>query len=176
MLPALRALVTALVAFLAVALGAVPAAADDDAPAASDLVLVGVGGLHWSDVDRTTTPTLWRMNTEGSVGSISVHTGSPVTCPVDAWLTISAGRRTIEMFRCQSFSPSTAGSLTLKYMNGVTLVLPRALLVDVLRDVSMYHVGMPNPAAAHSASLGTGSTGGVDVKPIEYALLPASVG
>ena len=93
MLPTLRALVTALVAFLAVALGAAQASADDDAPAASDLVLVGVGGLHWSDIDRTTTPTLWRMIAEGSVGSISVHTSGPVTCPLDAWLTISAGRR-----------------------------------------------------------------------------------
>ncbi|MEN0130400.1 MAG: hypothetical protein AAGC49_13230 [Brevundimonas sp.] len=92
MLPTLRALVTALLTFLAVALGAVQATAEESAPEHADLVLVGVGGLHWSDVDRTATPTLWRMITEGSVGSISVH-AAPVTCPVDAWLTISASRR-----------------------------------------------------------------------------------
>ena len=88
-----RALITALVACLAVALGAGSASADDQAAPAEPVVLVGVGGLHWSDVDRTATPTLWRMITGGSVGSISVHTANPVTCPVDAWLTISAGRR-----------------------------------------------------------------------------------
>src|SRR5665648_1292516 len=47
------------------------------------------------DVERATMPTLWRMVSEGSVASISVRTGSPQTCPVDAWLTLSAGRRTV---------------------------------------------------------------------------------
>jgi len=89
-----RALITACVAMLPLGAVASPAVAGTDTPpTTSDVVLVGVGGLHWSDVDRTATPTLWRMIANGSVGSISVHTSDPVTCPVDAWLTISAGRR-----------------------------------------------------------------------------------
>lgn len=83
------ALAVGLLALLALVVPAGAAhAADDDG-----LVLVGVGGLHWSDIDRTTTPQLWGMVSEGSVGSISVHALAKVTCPLDAWLTISAASR-----------------------------------------------------------------------------------
>ncbi len=57
------------------------------------LVVVGVGGLRWPDVSRGSTPTLWRMIGDGSVASLNVRTAAPFTCPLDAWLTLSAGRR-----------------------------------------------------------------------------------
>ncbi len=63
--------------------------------AASGVVLVGTGDLHWTDIDRAATPTLWRLVSTGSVGSVSVRTVGAQTCPVDAWLTVSAGRRTV---------------------------------------------------------------------------------
>ena len=57
-------------------------------------VLVGVAGLRWTDVNPTTVPHLWSMLGSSSVGSINVRTGAgPVTCPLDAWLTLSAGQR-----------------------------------------------------------------------------------
>lgn len=68
---------------------AVPGTDDYGAP----LVVVGVGGLRWPDVSRSRTPVLWRMVGSGSVGSLNVRTAAAVTCPVDAWLTLSAGRR-----------------------------------------------------------------------------------
>ncbi|WP_156044222.1 hypothetical protein [Cellulomonas sp. HZM] len=86
-------LVTAVLVALAGMSVAGPAAADAPSAPVPPVVLVGVGGLQWSDVDRSATPTLWRMVGEGSVGSISVHTARPVSCPLDAWLTVSAGRR-----------------------------------------------------------------------------------
>lgn len=65
-------------------------------PAVSDgVVLVGTDGLHWTDIDRTTTPTLWRMVSTGAVGSASVRTGGAQSCPIDAWLTLSAASRTM---------------------------------------------------------------------------------
>jgi len=89
-----------------------PAAPDDNAstpeptdPASPGLVIVGTGGVYWTDVEHATMPTLWRMVSEGSVASISVRTGNPQTCPVDAWLTLSAGRRTLA-----SVVESTPGS------------------------------------------------------------------
>ncbi|WP_051275158.1 hypothetical protein [Cellulomonas sp. URHD0024] len=88
-----RALITAAVGLMIVVVGAGHASAETEPATPADLVLVGVGGLHWSDVDRTATPTLWRMIEQGSVGSISVHTANPITCPADGWLTISAGGR-----------------------------------------------------------------------------------
>jgi hypothetical protein len=59
------------------------------------VVVVGVAGLRWTDVSRSTTPNLWHMIGGGSVASINVRTAAPATCPLDAWLTLSAGTRTV---------------------------------------------------------------------------------
>ncbi|MCK9795088.1 hypothetical protein M1843_15165 [Isoptericola sp. 4D.3] len=69
---------------------------DDGAAAAPDapLVLAGVSGLQWSDVDASRTPNLWRLIGRGSVASIAVRTLTP-TCPTDAWLTLSAGSKLV---------------------------------------------------------------------------------
>jgi hypothetical protein len=75
----------------------------DDAAVPAPIVLIGVGGLRWSDIDSQETPTLWGLVGRGSVGSISVRTVKPVTCPIDAWLTLSAGERALG-------SPSVAAS------------------------------------------------------------------
>lgn len=71
-----------------------PTQAEEPAPAAP-VVVVGVAGLRWTDVSRSTTPTLWHMIGGGSVASINVRTAAPATCPLDAWLTLSAGSRTV---------------------------------------------------------------------------------
>ena len=63
------------------------------APAASHVVLVGIGGLRWSDVSPTTTPALWRLAGQGSVGSLVVSGIHPRTCPADGWLTLNAAAR-----------------------------------------------------------------------------------
>lgn len=60
---------------------------------AAPTVLVGVAGLRWTDVGRSTTPTLWTMIDEGAVASMSVGLGSTAICPLDAWTALSAGRR-----------------------------------------------------------------------------------
>ena len=62
-------------------------------PAASHVVLVGIGGLRWSDVSPTTTPALWRLAGQGSVGSLVVSGIHPRTCPADGWLTLNAAAR-----------------------------------------------------------------------------------
>ncbi len=88
-----------MVAAFATLLGAAgPALAVGDARTSTDAqtpaVLVGVAGLQWSDVDAARTPNLWRLVGSGSVASVSVRTLTP-TCPVDAWLTLSAGGRVV---------------------------------------------------------------------------------
>lgn len=93
----LAVVLTALVVLLGLAAPA--PAASTTAPAqtaveeAEPVVLVGVAGLRWTDVSRVTTPTLWSSIAGGSVASLNVRTAAPVTCPLDAWLTVSAGRR-----------------------------------------------------------------------------------
>lgn len=66
-----------------------------EAEPAAPVVVVGVAGLRWTDVSRSTTPNLWHMIGGGSVASINVRTAAPATCPLDAWLTLSAGSRTV---------------------------------------------------------------------------------
>jgi hypothetical protein len=55
------------------------------------VVVVGVPGLSWHDVQAS--PELTALVSQSHVGSITVKTAGPHTCPVDGWLTISAGTR-----------------------------------------------------------------------------------
>ncbi len=57
------------------------------------VVVVGVPGLLWSDVDREGTPALWGLVEDGSSAALSVRTTRRLTCPSDGWLTVSAGQR-----------------------------------------------------------------------------------
>jgi hypothetical protein len=68
-------------------------AAGPHAAAAIHVVLVGIGGLLWSDVSPTITPALWRLAGRGSVGSLVVSGIHPRTCPADGWLTLNAAAR-----------------------------------------------------------------------------------
>jgi hypothetical protein len=85
----------------------------EDAATLGPVVLIGVGGLRWSDIDAEETPTLWGLVGRGSVGSISVRTVKPVTCPIDAWLTLSAGQRALgSPSSAPAVSPSPLGDAT----------------------------------------------------------------
>ncbi|GAA4182673.1 hypothetical protein GCM10022252_08950 [Streptosporangium oxazolinicum] len=61
------------------------------------VVIVGVPGLEWSDLDRVRTPNLWKLVGEGGSASMSTRAVPPpergITCPVAGWLTLSAGQR-----------------------------------------------------------------------------------
>ncbi|MCO6007421.1 hypothetical protein NE236_20795 [Actinoallomurus purpureus] len=57
------------------------------------VLLIGVPGLRWDDIRRTGTPNLWNLTGQAAVGSLSVKTVAGHTCPIDGWLTISAGQR-----------------------------------------------------------------------------------
>lgn len=61
------------------------------APAARSVVVVGVAGLRWDDLDPGRTPTLARLARAGSVGALSVRAAPEVTCPGEGWLTLGAG-------------------------------------------------------------------------------------
>jgi hypothetical protein len=79
---------------------AAPAAHPAAAPAAGTLVepttpiiLIGTGGLTWSDVSSKGTPALWSLLRDGSTAAVSVRSVFPNTCPIDGWLSLSAGDR-----------------------------------------------------------------------------------
>ncbi|MEW9555982.1 hypothetical protein [Nonomuraea sp. NPDC050783] len=61
------------------------------------VVVVGVPGLQWSDLDEARTPALWKLAAQGSSASLSTRAVPPpdrgITCPAAGWLTVSAGQR-----------------------------------------------------------------------------------
>ncbi|MBE3075793.1 MAG: hypothetical protein IMZ75_12765, partial [Actinobacteria bacterium] len=57
------------------------------------IVVIGTGGLSWSDVSPRATPTLWSLLRDGATASLTVHSVHANTCPVDGWLTLSAGEQ-----------------------------------------------------------------------------------
>jgi hypothetical protein len=87
-----RTLATALVAAAVTVTGLLgfgrPAAAT---PRADSVVIVGVPGLRWDDVDARRTPALADLARRGSVAALSVRSAPPVTCPAEGWLTLGAG-------------------------------------------------------------------------------------
>ncbi|MEU5881125.1 hypothetical protein [Spirillospora sp. NPDC047279] len=61
--------------------------------ATSPTVIIGIPGLRWNDITETGTPALWALTGKGGAGALSVRTTRPNTCPMDGWLTLSAGQR-----------------------------------------------------------------------------------
>ena len=57
------------------------------------IVVIGTGGLSWSDVSARATPTLWSLLRNGATAAMSVRSVHANTCPVDGWLTLSAGEQ-----------------------------------------------------------------------------------
>ncbi|NYE45287.1 hypothetical protein HDA32_000407 [Spinactinospora alkalitolerans] len=60
---------------------------------AGPVVLVGVPGLMWEEIDAETMPNLWALAQESAIGNMSIRTVTSRTCPVDGWLSVSAGQR-----------------------------------------------------------------------------------
>lgn len=64
-----------------------------DKQATGPIVVIGTGGLSWSDISPRTTPTLWSLLRDGATAALTVHSVHANTCPVDGWLTLSAGEQ-----------------------------------------------------------------------------------
>jgi len=62
-------------------------------PRADYVIMVGVPGLRWDDIDRVRTPTLWKLAERGTIGALAVHSAAKTTCPADGWVTLGAGNR-----------------------------------------------------------------------------------
>jgi len=69
------------------------------------VVIVGISGLRWTFATPETTPTLWRLASGGSVGSLVDYAQQPVACPDDGWLTLNSGARAEGPRPCASLPP-----------------------------------------------------------------------
>ena len=70
-----------------------PSHTSSEADGADAAILIGTGGIIWADVNETTTPHLWGVLRDGSGAALTVRSVNTATCPVDAWLGVSAGER-----------------------------------------------------------------------------------
>ena len=69
-----------------------PEDTDEALPDTVDSVIVlGVGGLTWTDIDADTTPNLAELARNGSLAELNTDSGRNFTCALDGWLTLSAG-------------------------------------------------------------------------------------
>ena len=57
------------------------------------LVVIGTGGMSAADIDPARTPNLWALLRAGSSAALNITAVHVNTCPVDGWLTLSAGGR-----------------------------------------------------------------------------------
>lgn len=56
-------------------------------------VLIGTGGITWTDVSQKATPNLWQLLRDGSSAAMSIRSVETNTCPIDGWLGLSAASR-----------------------------------------------------------------------------------
>jgi hypothetical protein len=69
-----------------------PAAAAEPDEAAG-IIVVGIPGLNWTDIDPAVTPNLWDLAGSGATAAMSVRTIGSWTCPEAAWVSLGAGER-----------------------------------------------------------------------------------
>ncbi len=87
----LRRLLWSAVALVTVGTACASPAQAADQDLLAKVVVIGVPGLSWFDVQSS--PELTALVNQAHVGSITVKTAAPHTCAIDGWLTISAGTR-----------------------------------------------------------------------------------
>ena len=93
----LRGAVLALVLSLAGILLATPAQAADEESPVPPVLLIGMTGVRWDDVTTLTTPALWSLSREGSVGLVAARSVASRSCPADGWLAVSSGTRAADV-------------------------------------------------------------------------------
>ncbi|HEX2145907.1 MAG TPA: hypothetical protein VHG10_15520, partial [Glycomyces sp.] len=83
----------AALAVVCAALAMPPAAAAAEEDEAAGVIIVGVPGLAWTDVDASVTPRLWELAGAGATAAMSVRTIGSWTCPEAGWVSLGAGER-----------------------------------------------------------------------------------
>ncbi len=74
-----------------------PVVAAEVGATTAPVVLVGVTGLRWDDVTTLTTPTLWDLSRDGSIGLVAARSVASRSCPADGWLAVSSGERASDL-------------------------------------------------------------------------------
>src|SRR6266702_5018071 len=137
------------------------AVAGDPQPAAAaapppHVVLIGIGGLRWSDVSPANTPRLWHLAAEGSIGSLVVSGINPRTCPADGWLTLNAAARSSLPHSAAGPCPASPGVITQPALAPPRTPMPAQVpqLPSLIRYNARFHYNPQWGLLARSAGAG----------------------
>ncbi|GLI03662.1 hypothetical protein [Phytohabitans aurantiacus] len=144
--------------------GGPAAAAPAPSPAPVDYVIIaGVAGLRWEDIDAQNTPTLWAMAERGSIGSLSVRSAQQPTCPLDGWVTLGAGNRAAWVTSTPSRTPPPVCArrdVTVERPDGIGAYLPEVRQVVRYNQEQMPYGAVPGALAESvrcTVAVGTGA-------------------
>lgn len=79
------------------AVAADDAAGDAAGTPAVPVVLIGITGVRWDDVQTLSTPALWDLSRTAGLGLVAARSVSTTSCPADGWLGVSAGARLADL-------------------------------------------------------------------------------
>ncbi|GAA2155150.1 MULTISPECIES: hypothetical protein [Glycomyces] len=99
------------------------------------VVLLGVNGLTWTDIDTETTPNLAALAADGSLAELNTNSGRSFTCALDGWLTLSAGASAVSDPYGQGSSCEPVFSDQIKVEDGAATVEDMKDLVTLNRDL-----------------------------------------
>lgn len=136
-----------LLVLLTVLLGLPSAAAAADGPTADRVLVVGVPGLTWSDVDPEGTPELWAMAKDAAIGALSVRAARSTTCILDGWATLGAGNRARVPGPDEGLPPVPLPTVPLPDDQAAPTPAPDGAESDPPMDTSLSHCGLQERAA-----------------------------
>jgi hypothetical protein len=136
-----------------------PEDADDSLPETVDSVVVlGVGGLTWTDIDAESTPNLAALAENGSLAELNTDSGRNFTCALDGWLTLSAGAPAVSDPYGES---ADCGQVTADYISvsgSTATVADMADLVTLNRDLDQgTELGMLAAGTTCATAIGSGA-------------------
>ncbi|SCX54078.1 hypothetical protein SAMN03159343_2999 [Klenkia marina] len=140
-----RRAVAVLLAVLGLLVGLVDPAAAAEEPTADRVVVIGVPGLTWADIDPAGTPALWDLAGSSAIGALSVRAARSTTCVLDGWATLGAGNRARWAGRTDPLPPvplpegSTEGGAAMD---------PPGLFDSAPEDTSLSYCGLQEQVAA----------------------------
>ena len=120
------------------------AAAETDA---ERVLVVGVPGLTWSDVDPEGTPELWAMAENATIGALSVRAARSTTCILDGWATLGAGNRARVPGPDEGLPPVPLPTVPLPDDQAAPTAAPDDAEQEPPMDTSLSHCGLQERAA-----------------------------
>ena len=134
---------------LAVLLGLPSGAAAADDPARADrVVVVGVPGLTWNDIDPEGTPELWAMAEDSAIGALSVRAARSTTCVLDGWATLGAGNRARVPGPDEGLPPVPVPTVPLPDDAAAPTATPDGTQPEPALDTTLSHCGLQERAAS----------------------------